>query len=111
MNLIDNLVNIFKEGLVYVFEREQREDGKNGNPNYMKQTILGCRWRAFWGIVVAVNKTLPRMVKVLAMAIAKHRTAEHEEDRTRTIQSLKRSMSSEDIEKASASTRAFWSNG
>jgi hypothetical protein len=101
MNLIDQIVAVFKEALTAVFKREAEEK------NYMKQSIFGCRWRAFWGITVAFIKSIKAMRNILAMAIAKHRTLKHGDDKTRTIRSLTRSMSDEQI-KASEGTNSWW---
>lgn len=90
MTLIQKIAAVFERELTKVFEREQKEDGKNGRPNYMKQSILGCRWRAFWGIFVAVIKSFPEMVNILGLSIAVHREEKHNENKTRTIRSLSR---------------------
>ena len=95
MNLIDTLVEEFKRSLTQVFNKELVDK------NYMKQTVLGCRWRAFWGITVAVYKS--DMVKILALAIAEHRQKEHGENKTRTINTLSRSVSS-----SSSRSTNFW---
>jgi hypothetical protein len=47
------------------------------------------------------------MRNILAMAIAKHRTVKHGDDKTRTINSLTRSMSDEQI-KASEAPEPSW---
>lgn len=104
MNLIDSIVEIFRESLTTVFKREANEE------KYMRQTILGTRWRAFWGIFVAVVNAFKPMVRALAYAIAKHRQEAHNEDKTRTLKSISRSMSNEELEKA-AETQAYWSVG
>ena len=101
MNLVDQLVNIFKGALTAVFEREATDS------KYMNQSVLGCRWRAFWGIMEACRKSIKPMTKVLALSIAKHREKKHGEDKSRTISSLTRSMTDEQI-KASTSESSFW---
>jgi len=102
MSLIDQIVDVFRIKLTEVFTREA-----DPTKNYMNQTILGCRWRAFWGITVAIHKSFWIMVKILALAIAKHREAKHGENKTRTITSLKRGMSNEQIE-ASEGVNVYW---
>ena len=104
MNLIDQLVNIFKGALTTVFEQEATDS------KYMNQSILGCRWRAFWGIMEACRKSIIPITKVLALSIAKHREEEHGEDKSRTISSLTRSMTDEQI-KASEAKAGYWSAG
>lgn len=95
MTLIEAIVEEFKEALTEVFKREAEDE------KYMKQTILGCRWRAFWGIFVACKKSIIPMTKILALSIAKHREEEpHNEDKSKTISSLTRSMTDEQIEKS-----------
>ena len=98
MNLIDQLTEVFRKALTAVFKREA-EDKK-----YMNQSILGCRWRAFWGILVAIHKSFSSMVKILALAIAKHRVMKHGDNKSRTITSLTRSMSDEQIKSSEASS-------
>ena len=106
MTLIQTIVSIFEKELTAVFKREAEDK------SYMNQSILGCRWRAFWGIFVAINKSFPEMVKTLALSIAIHRTKEHGDDKTRTIKSLSRSLGDEKTEKIKgAETRAYWSLG
>lgn len=102
MTLKESIVAEFMKGLTEVFEKEKN------SKYYMNQTILGCRWRAFWGVVVACISAIPDMTKILAMSIAKHRESDHGEDKSRTIRSLTRSMSDEQI-KASTSS-SFWNS-
>jgi len=100
MNLIDELVLAFKTALTEVFELEADK-----TKNYMNQSILGCRWRAFWGIFVAVKKS--NIINILALSIAEHRQREHNENKTRTIKSISRSLTSEQIKASKAST-GWW---
>lgn len=95
MNLIDELVLAFKTALTEVFTLEADK-----TKNYMNQTILGCRWRAFWGIFVAVKKS--NIINILALSIAKHRQENHNEDKTRTIKSISRSLTNEQIKASTA---------
>ena len=102
MNLIDELVLAFKTALTEVFTLEADK-----TKNYMNQSILGCRWRAFWGIFVAVKKS--NIINILALSIAKHRQEKHGENKTRTIKNISRSMTDEQI-KASTSKSSFWNS-
>lgn len=83
MTLIDQLTNEFKKSLTVVFEKEANDD-----LNYMNQSILGCRWRAFWGIVVAVKNS--KIISILALSIAVHRKEHHKENKSRVIKKLSR---------------------
>jgi len=106
MTLIQTIVAIFERELTVVFKREAEDK------TYMNQSVLGCRWRAFWGILVAINKSFPEMVKTLALSIALHRTKHHGDNKTKTIRTLSRSLGDEKTEKATgASTMSFWTIG
>lgn len=94
MILCEGIINIFGDALRGIFKREAVEK------KYMRQTILGSRFRAFVAILVAVLKSSKPMYRVLALAIAKHRFEHHNEKTIRTQESLKRSMTSSEIEKA-----------
>ena len=99
MTLIETLAEVFeKEGLTKVFQLESKHKW------FLPQTILGCRVRAYFGIQFAILFSFKSMVKVLAYAIAKHRTEEHKEDKTSTMESLSRSMTSEQI----TSSKSSW---
>jgi hypothetical protein len=98
--LYNEIANIFRDVMKEIFKRENNED------SYMKQTILGTRFRAFWAILTAFKHSFNRMYKVLALAIAVHRNDNHEEDKSKTISKLTRSMSGEDITKADS--RGGW---
>ena len=95
----EGIINIFAEELRKIFAREDKD------PKYMNKTWLGCRFRAWFAILVAFNKSFGRMVKVLALAIAKHRQEKHGENKLRTQISLEKKMSEQDI--ATASSRAW----
>ena len=103
MTLIDSLLQILREEIEAVFLKEKE------NKNYMKQTILGCRWRAFWGVLVMLKNAFPRMQKVLAYAIAKHRVEKHNDNKTGTMRSLSRAMSEDDKE-LSINASSWWEN-
>lgn len=95
--IINSIISVIKEEAVKVFTREDQD------PRYMNQTVLGCRWRAFWGILVIFKNSLKRCVNILAYAIAKHRVEKHGEDKkVKTMITLQSQMSGEDLEKASS---------
>lgn len=94
--IVDNIISVIKEEAVKVFTREEKD------PKYMRQSFLGCRWRAFKGILVIFKKSLKRCVNILAYAIAKHRVEKHGEDKkVKTMITLQSKMSGDDFEKAS----------
>jgi len=95
-------LKVFERELTAVFKREATD------PKYMNQTILGCRWRAFWGIVVAYHKALPEMVQTLALSIALHRTEKHGDNKTRTIKSLSRSLGDEKTAEIAQAKTDWW---
>ena len=97
MKLYEELGQEFTDSLKSVFEREAKE------PKYLRQTILGCRWRAFKGLTIAFVKALPIMVNMGGFAIARHREVEHKEDKTKTIKSIMGKLTGEQIERASTS--------
>lgn len=101
IDLCEKIINIFGEALREIFIKEAI------NPKYMKQTILGSRFRSFVAILTAALKSFKRMYKVLALAIAKHREESHNENTEKTQVSLTRSMSEDDIKTATA---AGWVN-
>lgn len=101
MLLCEGIINIFGDALRSIFKREACDK------KYMRQTILGSRFRAFVAILTAVVQSFGSMVKVLALAIAKHRFEHHNEKTIKTQESLKRSMTSSEIETA---TQAGWVN-
>lgn len=103
LTLCQELINVFGKSLTIIFEREVDES------NYMKQNILGSKHRARWAIMVAIFKSFKPMVNILALAISTHRANEHNENKTREINSIKRSMTDEEIQ--TATTRSFWSAG
>ena len=63
MKLYEELGAEFTKSLESVFEREATE------PKYLRQTILGCRWRAFKGLTIAFIQCLPTMVNMGGLAI------------------------------------------
>jgi len=101
MALVKLLSAEFEKSLTAVFEREQQE------PKYLKQTVLGCRWRAFKGLTIAFLKCLPTMVNLGAYAIAKHRQEEHGEDKTTTIRSIAKKLTGDKI-KSVSETNTGW---
>lgn len=105
MTIIDSFLQILKEEIEKVFKREA-EDSK-----YMNQTILGCRWRAFWGVFAMLWNSFPRLFKLLWFKIAEHRYKVHHDDKITSMNKAYRSMSVEDKELSKAETQAFWSNG
>lgn len=103
LTLCQELINVFGKALTTIFERELNE------PNYMKQSILGSKHRARWAIMVAIFKSFKPMVNILALAISTHRADEHNENKEREIESIKKVMTDEEIQ--TATTRSFWSAG
>lgn len=101
MTLIEQLTEIFKEALTKVFKLESEK-----NPWYLRQTILGCRWRAFVGITLAIHYAKGDLVKLLALAIAKHRSEEHNDNKEKTISTLSKSL---DMSVDEVKSSAFWS--
>ena len=99
LTLCREIAEIFYKALESIFIREYEDD------NYMKQTILGSKWRAFWAIVVAVKNSFKPMVKVLALAIATHRLEVHADSNESEVEKLTESATDEEIEMG---TRGFW---
>jgi len=104
MKLYEELGAEFIKSLKAVFEREHEEDGKDGKPNYLKQTILGCRWRAFKGLTIAFIQCLPTIVNMGGLSIAKHRQEVHGDNKTRTISSITKKLTEAQVERATTST-------
>ena len=102
MQLYEELGAEFTKSLESVFEREAKE------PKYLKQTILGCRWRAFKGLTIAFVKALPVMVNMGGLAIAKHRQGyPHGEDRRNYIEKLSKKLTGDQIERATTSNNGW----
>ena len=101
MILCEEIIKIFAAAMRKIFSRENSED------KYMKQTFLGCRFRAFVAIAAAVKESFKPMYKILALAIAKHRTEKHGDSKEKTIATLSRSMTTSEIK---AATNSGWLN-
>jgi len=101
MTLIEQLTEIFKKALTRVFELEATK-----NPWYLRQTIFGCRVRAFIGIALAFHYARKELVKLLALAIAKHRAEKHNDNKEKTITTLSRSLN---MSVSEVKASAFWS--
>lgn len=106
MTLIQSLAEIFTEEATAVFKRESED------ASYLKQNWLGTTWRAFKGLLEIYKKAFPRQLKVLTYAIAKHRLEDpkHMDEKQQTvIDRVSRSMSTDDLEKASNESE-WWNN-
>jgi hypothetical protein len=97
-NLQNELVKMFKEDLKAVFKKEAKEK------DYLPQEDFACCYdRAEAGIDAATI----RVKNALALAIAKHREDEHEENTLNEQASLMSDMGSHEVE---VSTLGFWKN-
>lgn len=106
MNIVDSFLIVLEEEIAKVFEKEA-----DPKLNYMNQSVLGCRWRAFWGVFVMLKNAFPRLFKLLWYKIAEHRYKVHGDNKIESMNKAYRGMSSEDKELSKAETQAYWSNG
>lgn len=100
MELIDHLVETFREDLTEVFKKESLE--KDFLP---QEEFESCLRRAEAGIDIATT----RAKRILGMSIAKHRSKGHGDDTSEEITELSSLMTEEDQEKANAKS-SYWFN-
>ena len=98
LELCNGIVEVFRSNLQDIFQKEEDDD------NYMKQTILGSKFRAFVAVWTCFLDTQKSMINILALAIAKHRVEVHEES-SKEVEKLEEVVSDEESEVA---TRGFW---
>lgn len=102
MGLVDVLVEVFKKNLLAVIEKEKNKK------RFLRQTVLGCRFRAFCGFLITFKIALPEMVSIGSYAIAMHRMEKHDEDRLKTVAREAKKMDKKTLRVVNESKNSPW---